>query len=261
MEANRRYGYFDTSNNNVTIQMRRGQNIAGYPIGIVYIEDVFYPMVPGNIVNGYTFPFPVRLKAVEGLDCQNLFDAADGVYEMVLETCKKLEKEGVRAISGACGFFGNYQAKIAEELSVPVALSSLVQLPWIATLLKKDQTIGVLTAQKDSFTDQLLDSCGVCTELKKRLLVKDLGHEDQFSCIPEGRGVFDNGLVQQEVVGKAMEILKEAPNTGAILLEFSDMPPYAYAVQAATGVPVFDFTTLIRWLHSAVAQTPYCGFI
>ncbi len=261
MEANRRYGYFDTSNNNVTIQMRRGQNIAGYPIGIVYIEDVFYPMVPGNIVNGYTFPFPVRLKAVEGLDCQNLFDAADGVYEMVLETCKKLEKEGVRAISGACGFFGNYQAKIAEELSVPVALSSLVQLPWIATLLKKDQTIGVLTAQKDSFTDQLLDSCGVCTELKKRLLVKDLGHEDQFSCIPEGRGVFDNGLVQQEVVGKAMEILKEAPNTGAILLECSDMPPYAYAVQAATGVPVFDFTTLIRWLHSAVAQTPYCGFI
>lgn len=261
MEANRRYGYFDTSNNNVTIQMRRGQNIAGYPIGIVYIEDVFYPMVPGNIVNGYTFPFPVRLKAVEGLDCQNLFDAADGVYEMVLETCKKLEKEGVRAISGACGFFGNYQAKIAEELSVPVALSSLVQLSWIATLLKKDQTIGVLTAQKDSFTDQLLDSCGVCTELKKRLLVKDLGHEDQFSCIPEGRGVFDNGLVQQEVVGKAMEILKEAPNTGAILLECSDMPPYAYAVQAATGVPVFDFTTLIRWLHSAVAQTPYCGFI
>lgn len=261
MEANRRYGYFDTSNNNVTIQMRRGQNIAGYPIGIVYIEDVFYPMVPGNIVNGYTFPFPVRLKAVEGLDCQNLFDAADGVYEMVLKTCKKLEKEGVRAISGACGFFGNYQAKIAEELSVPVALSSLVQLPWIATLLKKDQTIGVLTAQKDSFTDQLLDSCGVCTELKKRLLVKDLGHEDQFSCIPEGRGVFDNGLVQQEVVGKAMEILKEAPNTGAILLECSDMPPYAYAVQAATGVPVFDFTTLIRWLHSAVAQTPYCGFI
>lgn len=154
MEANRRYGYFDTSNSNVTIQMRRGQNIAGYPIGIVYIEDVFYPMVPGNIVNGYTFPFPVRLKAVEGLDCQNLFDAADGVYEMVFETCKKLRKEGVRAISGACGFFGNYQAKIAEELSVPVALSSLVQLPWIATLLKKDQTIGVLTAQKDSFTDQ-----------------------------------------------------------------------------------------------------------
>jgi hypothetical protein len=218
-------------------------------------------MLPGNIVNGCTFDFPVRLKAVEGLDCQHLFDAADGVYEMVLETCKKLEREGVRAISGACGFFGNYQSKIAEELSIPVALSSLVQIPWIAALLKKDQTIGILTAQKKSFTDQLLDNCGITDDLKKRLVVKDLGQEDQFSCIIESRGEFDNGIVRQEILGKAMEIMNEAPNTGAILLECSDMPPYAYAVQAATGLPVFDFTTLIKWLNSSVSQKPYLGFI
>jgi hypothetical protein len=107
----------------------------------------------------------------------------------------------------------------------------------------------------------LLDSCGVSEEIKKRLVVKDLGHEKEFSCITEGRGCFDNAIVKKEVVGKALEIIKEAPNTGAILLECSDMPPYAYAVQAATGLPVFDFTTLIRWLHDSVAQTPYRGFI
>lgn len=261
MEANYRYGYITPENDNVIVKMKKGQNIAGFPIGIIYIDDVYYPMVPGNIVNGYTFPFPVRLKAVEGLDCANLFGTSRGVEEKVLEACKKLEQEGVRAISAACGFFGNYQAQIAEQMDLPVALSSLVQLPWIATLLKKDQTIGVLTASKDSFTDKLLDSCGVSEELKKRLVVKDLGHEKEFSCIIEGRGEFDNGAVRREVVGKALEIMEESPQTGAILLECSDMPPYAYAVQAATGLPVFDFTTLIRWLHSAVAQTPYCGFI
>lgn len=261
METNIRYGYMTPETSAVPIKMKTGQNISGYPIGIIYIEDVYYPMVPGNIVNGYTFPFPTRLKAVEGLDCQNLFDAAQGVEEKVFQACKKLEQEGVRAISGACGFFGNYQASMAEKLDIPVALSSLVQIPWIATLLKKDQKIGVLTAQKDSFTDQLLDSCGVTDELKKRLIVKDLGHEKEFSCITEGRGEFDNGVVKQEVVGKAMEILEEDSNVGAILLECSDMPPYAYAVQAATSLPVFDFTTLIRWLHSAVTQTPYYGFI
>ena len=261
MEKKIRYGYLTPANDGVIVQMKKGQNISGFPIGIVYIDDVYYPMMPGNIVNGYTFDFPVRLKAVEGLDCRNLFDAADGVYEKVLETCKKLEREGVRAISGACGFFGNFQAQIAEELRIPVAQSSLVQLPWIAALLKQNQTIGVLTAQKDSFTDPLLNSCGVSDALKKRLIVKDLGHEPEFSCIIEGRGEFDNGIVRQEVVGKALEILQEAPDTGAILLECSDMPPYAYAVQAATGLPVFDFTTLIRWLNSAVTQTPYYGFI
>lgn len=261
MDNNIRYGFLNSSNDNVTVKMKKGQNIAGYPIGIIYIDDVYYPMLPGNIVNGYTFDFPVRLKAVQGLDCANLFNVADGVYENVLATCKKLKAEGVRAISSACGFFGNYQSRIADEIDIPVALSSLVQLPWIASILKEDQPIGVLTAQKDSFTDNLLNSCGVNDALKQRLIVKDLGHEPQFSCIIEGRGEFDNNLVCKEVVGKALQIIEEFPNTGAILLECSDMPPYAYAVQAATQLPVFDFTTLIRWLYFSVTQTPYSGFI
>ncbi len=261
MNSNIRYGYMSPLTDNVVVKMKKRQNIAGYPIGIIYIDDVYYPMLPGNIVNGYTFDFPTRLMPVEGLDCPNLFNTCEGVEEKIYEACKKLEKEGVRAISSACGFFGNYQAGMAEKLDVPVALSSLVQLPWIATLLKKSQTIGVLTAQKDSFTDSLLDSCGVSEDIKKRLVVKDLGHEKEFSCITEGRGEFDNAIVKEEVVNKALEIVKESPQTGAILLECSDMPPYAHAVQAATGLPVFDFTTLIKWLNSAVTQKPYFGFI
>ena len=261
MEENIRYGYLTPGSDNVIVKMKKGQNISGFPIGIIYIDDVYYPMLPGNIVNGYTFDFPVRLMPVKGLDCPNLFNTADDVYDKILTACETLQKEGVRAISAACGFFGNYQSVIAEKMDVPVALSSLVQLPWIATLLKKNQTIGVLTADKSSFTDKLLDSCGVSDDLKKRLIVKDLRHEKEFSCIVEGRGEFDNALVKQEVVKKAKEILSEYPNTGAILLECSDMPPYAYAVQEAVKLPVFDFTTLIRWLNSAVTQSPYCGFI
>lgn len=261
MDNNIRYGCFAPGMDGGMVKMKEGQNISGFPIGIIYIDDVYYPMVPGNIVNGYTFNFPVRLMPVEGLNCKNLFTTAEHVDEKILAACEKLKKEGIRAISAACGFFGNYQSQMAEALDIPVALSSLVQLPWIATLLKKNQKIGVLTADKSSFSDKLLNSCGVSDDIKKRLVVKDLRHEKEFSCILEGRGEFDNSVVKQEVVGKALEIIKEYPDTGAILLECSDMPPYAYAVQAAVKLPVFDFTTLIRWLHSAVTQTPYYGFI
>ncbi len=256
-----RYGYISPQTDSIIVKMRPGQNISGFPIGIIYIDDVYYPMVPGNIVNGYTFPFPVRLMAVQGLDCDNLFNTRENVYEKILAACRRLEKEGVRAISAACGFFGNYQVRAAQDLNVPVALSSLVQIPWITALLKKDQKIGILTASKNSFTDALLNSCGVSDEQKNCLIVEDLGHEKEFSCIIEGRGEFDNGAVRREVVEKALSIVDKYPETGAILLECSDMPPYAWAVQSAVKLPVFDFTTLIRWLHSAVAQVPYCGFI
>jgi hypothetical protein len=39
------------------------------------------------------------------------------------------------------------------------------------------------------------------------------------------------------------------------------MPPFSWAVQNATGLPVFDFITLINWIHSAVVQQPYHGFM
>lgn len=261
MLRHRRYGYLTPESAKGQIEMRKGQNIAGFPIGIIYIEEVYYPMLPGNVVNGYTYHYPVRLKAVKGLDVPNLFKMGESVYENIMEACLELEKEGVRAISSACGFFGNYHAKVAEQLSIPVALSSLVQIPWIAALLKPTQTIGVITADKSSFSAHLLDSCLVPDSLKGRLVVKDAKQTKEFSCVIEQRGSWDNTVAQEEIVKLGREIVNEHPETGAILLECSDMPPYAYAVQEATGLPVFDFITLINWLEDSVCQKPYYGFI
>ncbi len=257
-----KYGYMTETNNRVRVGVKKGQNIAGFPIGIIYIEDVWYPYVPGNVVNGYTYDFPVRLKAVKGLDVDKLlFRSGDYLYESILTACKELEQEGVRAISGACGFFGNFQDRLAADCNVPVGVSSLVQLPWIQALLKPGQKIGVLTASADSISEHLFAACGVSKELQDRLVIRGLGKEPEFSCIIEQRGEFDNGIVRDEVVAKVKEIVEECPDVGAILLECSDMPPYAWAVQAETGLPVFDFITLIKWLHSGVCQTPYCGFM
>lgn len=258
MKKSAPYGYVYPGNRECVVSMRKGQNIAGFSVGILYIDNVWYPMLPGNVVNGNTFDFPVRLRAVEGLDIENLFTTREQVAEMVLKAAKKLVCEGCRAVSSACGFFGNYQQLVAAELDVPVAMSSLMQIHSILPLLKPDQKLGILTADLSSLSDRLLQNCGVTD--RSRLVIRDLRHAPEFSCILEGRGSFDNGRVEKEVVDQALACMEEA-DIGAILLECSDMPPYAWAVQAACGVPVFDFTTLIRWLHNAANQKPYCGFI
>lgn len=255
----RQYGYFTPFQKEQKINMLPNQNIAGFPIGILYIEDVWYPMVPGNVVNGYTFDFPVRYKAVKGLNVPDLFNMAPSAEEAILNTARQLQNEGVRAISGACGFFGNYQKILSEKIDIPVAVSSLVQIPWITTLLKSNQKIGILTADKSSFTRHLTESCGVTDD--SRFVVYDMRHSKEFSCVIEQRGEWDNAEAEEEIVSQALKMVEENDNIGAILLECSDMPPYAYAVQAATKLPVFDFTTLIRWMYNATAQKPYCGFI
>lgn len=240
------------------VEMARGQVVAGYPVGVIYIEQVWYPLVPGNVVNAGTFPFPVLLKPVEGLDIPALFgDSRMDVFDQVLAACQGLQRNGVRVISAACGFFGRYQRRIAAELQVPVALSSLVQLPWLSAILP-GRKIAVLTADSASLDAELLEACGVTD--RSGLVIGGLQHAPEFSAVLQGRGGFDNEAVRAEVVSLALELCADE-SVGAVLLECSDLPPYAAAIQAAVGLPVYDFTTLIRWLHSGVAQQPYSGWI
>jgi Asp/Glu/hydantoin racemase len=254
------YGFYTPGNDDVAVTMVKGQNVAGYSVGIVYLDDVWYPLIPGNVVNAWTYDFPVRLKAVPNLDNQRLFRADPTIADDLVDVARYLvEKEGCRAICSACGFFGNFHKHVADAVAVPVALSSLVQAPWIKATLKTKQKIGVLTANASSVTPSLLANCGI--ENPDYLVFKDTLQTREFSCVVTMKGSFDNGIARQEVVQCAVELVAEHPDIGAVLLECSDMPPYASDIQRAVGLPVFDFITLIKWLHNATMQRPYQGFI
>lgn len=79
----------------------------------------------------------MQFQFLREVDNKMIFAGEKVAYERILEGCKELKKYGVRAVTGACGFFGHYQKRLAAKLDIPVALSSLVQLPWIAATLKK----------------------------------------------------------------------------------------------------------------------------
>ena len=256
----RQYGYLTRCNNSRYVRTVDHQQVAGYSLGIVYIENINYPIMPGNVVNAWTYDFPVRLKAVPGLTAQQLFDADPSVAAAIVETAKSMvEKEGVRAICAACGFFGNYHEKVVNAVDVPVALSSLVQIPWIRSLIKPGKKIGILTANAASLTPKTFRICGVtdCSNL----VIRGMEQTENFSVVCTNKGYFDNGVAREEILAAAQELIDEDSDLGAILLECSDMPPYAADIQELTQLPVFDFITLIKWLHNATTQRPYHGWI
>ena len=49
------------------------------------------------------------------------------------------------------------------------------------------------------------------------------------------------------------------PDLGALVLECTDMPPFAHAIQERVALPVFDLTTLAGMVHDAVYRLPYGG--
>lgn len=256
----RQYGYLTRYNDSRYVRSVDHQQVAGYSVGILYIENVNYPMMPGNVVNAYSYDFPVRMMAVPNLTNHRLFAADPSIAEDIIAAAKHMvEKEGVRAISSACGFFGNFHRMVAEAVDVPVALSSLVQLPWIKSMIKPAQKVGILTANASAITPKLFKNC--CIDNYENIVIKDTMHTENFAAVVDNRGHFDNGKARDEVVKAALELFEGDNDIGAILLECSDMPPYAAAIQEATQLPVFDFITLIKWLHNGTTQRPYSGWI
>ena len=75
---------------------------------------------------------------------------------------------------------------------------------------------------------------------------------------PEG---FNPARLENELAKYAGKLVNEHPEAGAILLQCSDLPPFAWAIQNATGLPVYDMNTLIGWVHGAAVRRPYDGII
>jgi hypothetical protein len=252
------YGYFDHNlYENQKISSNPGQSVAGYPIGILALE-LFYPLIPGNVVNPWTYDYPVRIKVVKGATIDRIFRNDPTLLDDFIEAGEELMIDGVRALTGACGFFANYQKELAAHFSVPVAMSSMIQVPWIKSTLKKDEKVGIITANSTAITPHLLESVGITDETS--FIVKGLENISQWKplvdMVDDG---FNNTVLTKEVTEVALELCSE-DKVGAILLECSDMPPYAYAIAKAVNLPVFDYTTLINWLYNAVCRRPYYGF-
>jgi len=243
---------------NSQISMPKGQAIAGNAIGILVL-DLWYPYLPGNVANASTYNFPVHYKILKGSSIPEILSADPALLDLIVEGGRELEKQGVRAIIGACGYFGNYQKETAAILDVPVFLSSLLQVPTITRGLRQNQKVGIICAVADSLTPKLLSQCGV-DDLSDIVIA---GAQDlpEFQNIVQCTGHFNSYKIEQQLVDLAKQLVANYPDIGAILLECSDMPPYAWAIQNAVRLPVFDFTTLINWVYNAVVRRPFTGFI
>jgi hypothetical protein len=233
------------------------QAVAGCAIGILVL-DLRYPLFPGNVANASTWRFPVMYEVLKGTGVE-ILDADPSILPKLIEGGRKLEAQGVRAIVGSCGYFGFYQKEAAAAFRVPTFMSSLLQVPAILTSLNPDQKLGVICAAAESINDKILGACGIHDDT--RLVVAGARELPEFKNIIGCTGQFDSSRLEREMVALSQDFVNDHPDIGAILLECSDMPPYAYAIQNAVKRPVFDFITLVNWIHSSVVRGPIAGHI
>lgn len=239
-----------------TQKTRGGKTVYGASVGILMLETQF-PRVPGDIGNALSWPFPVQYGVVGGATPDNVVRGdPEARLQDFIDEGQRLVRMGCDGIATNCGFLVLLQDQLRQALDVPVATSSLMQAALIAATLPPGQHVSILTISSATLTQAHLDAARV----------------------PQGTpvlGTDPNGAFTQEILGDAYEIdfdacradLREAaarlmsdhPKTGAILLECTNMVPYAAAIRAQTGVPVYSIHSFVSWFQAGLAPRSFPG--
>lgn len=234
------------------VTLSGGSPLYGVDVGIILLEATF-PRPPGDVAHAATFPFPVLYEIVDGASPRRVVEgAAEGLLAAFVEAADRLVACGVRAVTTCCGFLAIYQRELASAVPVPVAASSLLQIPQVLRMIRPDERICVVTMDATSLDTRHFDGVGVSIAERDRLSI--IGLETTRELHPTiigGGDTLDVALAQEEILEVASRAVNEDPAIGAFVFECTNLPPYAAAVQAATNRPVFDAVTMITWLRNA----------
>lgn len=174
----RRYGFLTPENSGDFYKGIQHQQVAGYPVGIVYIEQVNYPLLPGNVVNACTYDFPVRMKAVPNLTNDRLSTTIPRLW-MTLSKQPALwwRMTACGQCAAPAAFLGTTSSRCGGPWMCRWPCPVWCRSPGLSRLIRPDQRIGILTANKGSMTKELLASCGVehPDRLVSRMLLGDRG--------------------------------------------------------------------------------------
>ncbi len=240
--------------------VKGGRNVYGVPVGVLMLESRF-PRIRGDAGNAATWPYPVLYRVVPGASPERVvrkLEARD-LLEPFATAAQELERTGVDLVTTNCGFLVLFQAEIQARLGVPFVSSSLLQVPWLGPILPPGRRIGILTIERASLREAHLRAAGIGPDIP----IGIVGMEEA------------GGYFTRTIIGDAAELDVERcreehrvatrllcdrhPDLGAIVLECTNMPPYADAIREVSGLPVLDLVTAVGWMTSGVQRRPFAN--
>ncbi len=226
-----------------------GKSVFGASVGILMLEAQF-PRIPGDMGNAVTWPFPVHYRVVKNASPDRVVrQRAEGLLDAFIDAGRDLVRHGADGVTTNCGFLSIYQPELAAALGVPVAASSLMQVPMVQATLPPGKRVGVLTISSATLTPEHLSKIGVAADTP----IGGLATNGEFVSKILGNALdLDVDLARAENVAGAMALVEAHPDLGAIVLECTNMIPYAADIRRATKLPVYSIYSFVTWFQSSL---------
>jgi hypothetical protein len=200
--------------------------------------------------NAATRPFPVLYKVVPGASPRRVVrDKAEGLLDEFLAAAEELVRLGADGITTTCGFLSLYQRDIAAHIGVPVATSSLMQIPFIERVLPPGKRVGILTVSAAGLTADHLRAAGA--DPATPVVGTDRGSEFSRVMINDEERL-DVAAAERDILAAGDELVASHDGIGAVLLECTNMVPYARTLSQRLRLPVFSIYTFVTWFQSGL---------
>jgi hypothetical protein len=231
-----------------------GKTLYGARVGILMLETRF-PRIPGDMGNGLTWPFPVLYKVVPGATPDRVVrHKSQGLANAFLDAAADLVQLGADGITTTCGFLSLYQRDLAAHVGVPVAASSLMQVPLVERLLPPGKRVGVLTVSAASLTQEHLIAAGVDPGVP--VVGTDQGREFSRVMLDE-KHTLDAEAAEQDILDAGDTLVAQHADIAAIVLECTNMTPYARALSDHLLLPVFSIYSFVTWFQAGLAPRDF----
>jgi Asp/Glu/hydantoin racemase len=236
------------------MEFARKKTFHGVSVGILMVKT-FFRRLPGDVGHAGTWDFPVQYKVVQEATPDRMMNLqTSNLLEDFKQAAQELIDGGVDGIATTCGFLALYQQELAEACSVPVATSSLLQVPMVARLIPRSKRVVIMTFSKENLHAAHLQAVGVPADTP----VVGMPADSVFcKSIKAGDDTVPIEVLRKEVLETAARLLREYPDVGAIVSECSNLTPFSADVANVCGVPVYDGVSLINWFHGGLRPRRY----
>lgn len=231
-----------------------GKTVYGARVGILML-DTKWPRPPGDTGNALTWPFPVLYKVIPGATAKVVIhEKGKGLGPAFLQAAAELVKEGADGITTTGGFLAIFQKQLAEHVQVPVASSSLLQIPVVQRLLPPGKRVGVLSVHGDRITTEHWDAVGAPHDTP---VMGTEGGREFTRVMLNDEIELDYDLAEHDILEAGEKLLTKHPDVGAIVTENHNMAPYAAALNRRLRVPIFTVYTFVTWFQAGLAPREF----
>lgn len=124
-------------------------------------------------------------------------------------------------------------------------------------IMPPTQKLGVLTYDAQRLHKGHLEAAGIHPTALERIHIAGAPVGGHLHRLVQQNALYEHEKIESELVDTAKQLLREHPNVSVLVLECTQMPPFAEAIHKSLDgkVQVYDVCSMVNWFYGGLVRS------